>query len=103
MAMIQVRVDDDLKVQATKVFEELGLDLSTAIRMFLKRSVMCKGIPFGMIINEERKPATKALEAMRRSQERAKENGTCNLTLDEINEEIRLARLESEKKWNIMQ
>lgn len=34
MGMIQLRVDDDLKQQATKVFEELGLDLSTAIRIF---------------------------------------------------------------------
>ena len=43
-------------------------------------------------------PATKALEALKRANKRAKENGTCDLTLDEINEEIRLARLEREKK-----
>lgn len=98
MGMIQLRVDDDLKQQATKVFEELGLDLSTAIRIFLKRSVMKNGLPFGMINDVVPPPATKALEALKRANKRAKENGTCDLTLDEINEEIRLARLEREKK-----
>ena len=96
--MIQLRVDDDLKQQATKVFEELGLDLSTAIRIFLKRSVMKNGLPFGMINDVVPPPATKALEALKKSQEHAEKNGTCNLTLDDINEEIRLARLEREKK-----
>ena len=98
MGVIQVRVDDDLKLQATKVFEELGLDLSTAIRIFLKRSVMKNGLPFGMINNFNPEPSPEGVEVLRRAQARAKENGTCNLTLDEINEEIRLARLESEKK-----
>lgn len=98
MGMIQLRVDDDLKEQATKVFEDLGLDLSTAIRIFLKRSVMKNGLPFGMINDVVPPPATKALEALKRANKRAKENGTCDLTLDEINEEIRLARLEREKK-----
>ena len=98
MGLIQLRVDDDLKLQATKVFEELGLDLSTAIRIFLKRSVMKNGLPFGMTNDVVPPPASKALDAMRRSQEHAHETGTCDLTLDEINEEIRLARLESEKK-----
>lgn len=98
MGMIQLRVDDDLKQQATKVFEELGLDLSTAIRIFLKRSVMKNGLPFGMINDLVPPPATKALEALKKSQERAEKNGACNLTLDDINEEIQLARLEREEK-----
>lgn len=93
MAMIQVRVDDDLKVQATKVFEELGLDLSTAIRMFLKRSVMKNGIPFGMVIDSEPYNEKEALKIMRECQEISKKNGNSEMTLEEINEEIRQARL----------
>ena len=40
MAIVQFRVDDDLKMQATSVYEKLGIDLSTALRMFMKSSVL---------------------------------------------------------------
>lgn len=46
MSFIQVRIDDELKEEAVKLFNELGLDLSTAIRLFLKKSVDDKRIPF---------------------------------------------------------
>lgn len=42
-SIVQFRVDDDLKNVATKIYEELGIDLSTAMRMFLKRSVIVNG------------------------------------------------------------
>ena len=38
-SLIQLRIDDKLKTEATDIFEKLGLDLSTAIRIFLTRSV----------------------------------------------------------------
>lgn len=41
-SIIQFRVDDELKNEAAAVYEKLGIDLSTAMRMFLKRSVMEK-------------------------------------------------------------
>lgn len=46
MSFIQVRIDDELKEEAVKLFSELGLDLSTAIRLFLKKSIDDKKIPF---------------------------------------------------------
>ena len=36
-SVTQIRIDEDLKNQATAIFEELGLDFPTAVRMFLKR------------------------------------------------------------------
>ena len=46
--LLQVRIEETLKDQASKVFESLGIDRSTAVRMFLKRAVMENGIPFRM-------------------------------------------------------
>jgi len=43
---IQVRVNDDLKDSADTLFSSLGLDTSTAIRMFLVASMESGGIPF---------------------------------------------------------
>ena len=46
MSYIQIRIDDELKEEAVKLFNELGLDLSTAIRLFLKKTVDDKKMPF---------------------------------------------------------
>ena len=103
MAIVQFRVDDDLKMQATSVYEKLGIDLSTALRMFMKRSVLQNGIPFSMILNDEQYDVSKAIEAMNNMQKTSEENGNSKMTLDEINEEIRLARHErNQRKWNTM-
>mgnify|MGYP003290140504 CR=1 FL=1 len=45
-SLIQVRIDDKLKENSQDICEELGIDLSTAIRMFLKRMVAENGLPF---------------------------------------------------------
>ena len=85
MAFIQVRVNDVLKKEATKVYDALGIDLSTAIRMFLTRSVIEGGIPFEMKLSKEDIEAFAALEEAHRISE---ENGNSKMTLDEINEII---------------
>ena len=43
---IQVRVDDELKANADILFKDLGMDTTTAIRMFLTQAVMNNGFPF---------------------------------------------------------
>ena len=51
---IQVRVDDQLKKSADQLFSSLGLDTSTAIRMFLVASMREGGIPFNVKHRNER-------------------------------------------------
>lgn len=46
MANVQVRVDDNLKDQAQLVAGQMGLDLSSAIRLFLAQMVQENRIPF---------------------------------------------------------
>jgi DNA-damage-inducible protein J len=43
---IQFRVESDLKQKAETLFGNLGIDMPTAFRMFLKKSVATKSIPF---------------------------------------------------------
>ena len=52
MSQIAVRVDDQLKKEATALFNELGLDMSTAIKLFLKQSILTKSIPFKLDLYE---------------------------------------------------
>jgi len=46
MAQINIRIDDNLKEQAEILFEELGLNMSTAINVFIRQSIRQGGIPF---------------------------------------------------------
>lgn len=46
MANLQVRVDDALKAEADRLFASIGLDTSSAVRIFLKQSVLRGAIPF---------------------------------------------------------
>ena len=48
MATLQIRIDDTLKKDADELFSSLGLDISTAIRIFLNASVENAGIPFSV-------------------------------------------------------
>lgn len=53
VSQIAVRVDDELKKEATAIFNELGLDMSTAVKLFLKQSVLTRSIPFEVKLDSE--------------------------------------------------
>lgn len=48
MATLQIRIDDMIKKQADTLFSSLGLDTSTAIRIFLNASIEHAGLPFSV-------------------------------------------------------
>ena len=43
---LRLRVDPELKAQAAALYESLGMDLSTATRIFYIQSLRCHGLPF---------------------------------------------------------
>ena len=42
----QIRIDREIKMQATALFASLGLDMSSAVNLFLRQCVLRGGIPF---------------------------------------------------------
>jgi len=91
-SVFQMRLDDELKGEAAAIYEKLGLDLPTAIRMFLKRTILDNGIPFSMTLPKETYRAERAVEAMRQMSAAAQENGVSELSLKDINDEIAAVR-----------
>ena len=65
MATIQIRVDDDIKAAADELFISLGLDTSTAVRIFLAAALENDGLPFLVKHIKERKPNAELYEAMK--------------------------------------
>jgi DNA-damage-inducible protein J len=90
--LVQARVDKDLKQEVTEIYESLGLDLPTAIRMFFVKSKMERGIPFDTTLPKNvitRSEAMRALEDMFHQASDVPE-----MSLDEINAEIADVRAE---------
>ena len=54
-------MDDAIKADADSLFSSLGLDTSTAVRMFLYKAIEFDGIPFAI---NHRTPTPELLEAI---------------------------------------
>ena len=46
---INIRVDSDVKNKAQEVFSGLGLDMTSAINIFLRQAIRRNGIPFELM------------------------------------------------------
>ena len=87
--LIQFRADKSLKRDVADIYEQLGMDLPTAFRMFMKKSKQVRGLPFDAVL-----PETNPREDFRAAFNSLREEAadTPEMTLDEINAEISAAR-----------
>jgi DNA-damage-inducible protein J len=53
MAQVSIRIDDNVKDDADKLFEELGLTLSGAVNIFVRQALRQRGIPFVVTIEND--------------------------------------------------
>lgn len=61
---LQVRIDSTLKEDAASVFERIGIDIPTAVRMFFKAAVREQRLPFSTDVAVAPKPKTEAEKLM---------------------------------------
>lgn len=45
---LNIRTDREVKLKAEKIFEELGLSMTTAINIFLRQTIRENGMPFAL-------------------------------------------------------
>ena len=64
-----LRIDPDLKAKASKLFEALGLDLSTATGIFYRQALRCHGLPFDVKIDEPNDTTYAAMEAAEKGED----------------------------------
>ena len=93
-----VRMDNQQKAQFDKLCEQFGMSANTAINIFVKAVIRSKSIPFSIQAKEEEDEVTaKAKAAFQYMCDTAREHNI-EMSLDEINEEIReVRRLRKEK------
>ena len=62
----QVRIDENLKKQATELFSQLGMDMSSAMNIFLRQCVMRGGLPFDVAVPQYKPEVIEAMEEAKR-------------------------------------
>ena len=66
MANLNIRTDRDVKAAAERIFEELGLNMTTAVNIFLRQSIRENGIPFELKLDVPNKVTAAAIAEGRR-------------------------------------
>lgn len=63
---LNLRVDKDIKEKADQIYSELGMNMTTAINIFLRTTIREHGIPFALKLDEPNEVTAAAIEEGRR-------------------------------------
>lgn len=86
MSTIQVRTNDKTKKKVQKILSELGLDMSSAINLYLEQIVITESIPFPIRTANGFTPAQEQ-EILRESKE-AMRSGKTYSSVEELHRDI---------------
>lgn len=62
----QIRIDNDIKAEAVELFRTLGMDMSSAVNMFLRQCLLRGGLPFAVELPHYSSRTLAAIEEARR-------------------------------------
>lgn len=63
---LNIRTDKEVKSSAEKIFEQLGLNMTTAVNIFLRQTIRENGIPFDLKLRVPNDKTAAAIEEGRR-------------------------------------
>ena len=89
---VTVRIDSDMKSQFDELCNQFGMSVNTAFNIFVKAVVRSRSIPFTI------KGSNTALDLFMQQRKVAEASQKPEMSLEEINAEIRSAREERRKK-----
>mgnify|MGYP004643343397 FL=1 len=69
----QVRIDENVKKQANELFAQLGLDMSSAMNIFLRQCILRGGLPFTVELPQYKSDVLEAMEESKKITQEAKE------------------------------
>ncbi len=93
-ATFSIRMDKALKKDFDELCTHFGMNATTAFNIFARAVVREKRIPFEIAIHEKSTNTQAGKDAFLALRQEAKENGLDGLTLEEINQEVKLVRKE---------
>ncbi len=87
-AIFSVRMDEDLKKEFEELCNDFGMNMTTAINIFAKAVVRERKIPFEIEESKKTKERVEFMKTLNELKKQADENGSSNITFDEIIAEI---------------
>ena len=85
---LNIRIDSELKNEAEDLFKRLGLNISSAINVFLTQSVREQAIPFEIREDRPNKDLIKALKEVEKMEKSSEKYKNYN-NIDELIEELK--------------
>ena len=82
---LNIRVDEELKHKAEAIFSELGLNMSTAMNIFLRYSVRYGGIPFELRIEKPNAETLSAIDDVNNNRNMSKTFDSVNDLVEDLN------------------
>ncbi len=82
-----ISLDPELKKSAQELFSDLGMDLTTAVTLFLRQAVREQGMPFAItraVPNAETRAALEEYTAMRNNPEQYKRYDSFSELMGEV-------------------
>lgn len=80
-----IRMDKDTKEKAQSLFSKFGLDMTTAINMFLKQSIREEAIPFNLTLHVPNKETVKAINDVRNNRNMSKTFSSVEELMEDLN------------------
>ncbi|WP_165069011.1 type II toxin-antitoxin system RelB/DinJ family antitoxin [Desulfovibrio sp. ZJ200] len=62
---MNIRMDSTIKRQAQELFATLGMDMTTAVNIFLRQSIRRQGLPFDVALNRPNRETLEAIAEVR--------------------------------------
>ncbi|MBR4400851.1 MAG: type II toxin-antitoxin system RelB/DinJ family antitoxin [Synergistes sp.] len=82
-----VRMDADVKKESELIYNALGVNLTTAINVFLRKSIAAGGFPFDVRIEEQ--PNRETIEAMLEAERIARDPNVKKYSVEEALQELK--------------
>ncbi len=81
-----VRMDSDVKKRCERLYDQLGINLTTAINVFLRQSLQAGGFPFDVRLD---RPNKETLAAMEEAERIARDPGVRRYDVEEALQELK--------------
>lgn len=82
---LNIRVDEELKRRAEAIFAELGLNMSSAMNIFLRYCVRYGGIPFDLRLEKPNAETLAALDDVNNNRNMSKTFNSVSALMEDLN------------------
>ncbi|MFI3283780.1 MAG: type II toxin-antitoxin system RelB/DinJ family antitoxin [Erysipelotrichaceae bacterium] len=82
-----IRIDADVKKKSAAIFNELGMDMTTAVNIFLRQTIRHNGLPFDLKLdmpNKETIEAIHEVEIMKKNPDAFKSYSNVDMMIDDL-------------------